>query len=115
MFQMAQRPRRDLRIIILEQSAGIDVGAEWKVAMNKYTNRWTVSLGWMVAMLIVWSLFVPGSVSVTTFFLLGALGLIVTVFGGTFLKDRQPPQSVGAIIADLEAPPGTDGASSRTR
>lgn len=73
--------------------------------MRTYMNRWTVSLGWTVGMLIVWSLFVPRTVSVTTFFLLGAVGLIVTIFGAGFLKDSQPPQSINAIVADLEAQP----------
>jgi hypothetical protein len=76
--------------------------------MNAYANRWLVSLGWMVVMLIVWSLFVPGRVSVTTFSLLGATGLMIAMFGGTLFKDRQP-QSVSAIIANLEAPRGVDG------
>ena len=66
-------------------------------------------------MLIVWSLFVPRTVSVTTFSLLVATGLIVSFFGAMFLEDRQPPRSVGAIIGELEAQPGIDSASRRNR
>jgi hypothetical protein len=102
MFQTAQRAGRSLYIIISGRSAG-GAGADRKVLMNPYTNRWTVSLAWLVGMLIVWSLFVPRSVSVTTFFLLVAIGLVISMFGASFLKDGQPPRSVGAIIGDLEA------------
>lgn len=80
--------------------------------MNSHINRWTISVSWTVVMLIVWSLFVPRAVSVTTFFLLLATGLIVSVGGAMFLADRQPPQSVSAIIGELEAPP-TDRPSRR--
>jgi membrane associated rhomboid family serine protease len=83
--------------------------------MNTYTNRWTVLLNWTVVMLIVWSLFVPRTVSVTTFVLLGATGLIVSVFGAMFLKDSQPPRSVNAILGELEAQPKTDSPSRRNR
>ena len=83
--------------------------------MNTFMNRWTVSLGWAVGMLIVWSLFVPRTVSVTTFSLLVATGLIVSFFGAMFLEGRQPPQSLGAIIGELEVQPGNDNASRRNR
>jgi membrane associated rhomboid family serine protease len=83
--------------------------------MNTHINRWTVSLSWTVAMLIVWSLFVPRTVSVTTFVLLGATGLIVSVFGAMFVKSSQPPQSVSAILGDLEAQPTTANPSRGNR
>jgi hypothetical protein len=52
---------------------------------HTYVNRWTVSLSWIVGMLIVWSLLVPRPVSVATFVLFGATGLVVSVFGASFL------------------------------
>jgi membrane associated rhomboid family serine protease len=90
------------------QPASTPARTKGRVSMNSHANRWTVALAWTVGMLIVWSLFVPRTVSVTTFVLLGATGLIVSVFGAMFLTDRQSRQSVGAIIGELEAKPGTD-------
>jgi len=78
-----------------------------------YMNRWTVALSWTVGMLIVWSLFVPRTVSVTTFTLLGATGLVVLLLGATLLRDTQPPQSVHAILSELEGRPTSDDPSRR--
>jgi len=80
-----------------------------------YMNRWTVSLVWIIGMLIVWALFVPRTVSVTTFVLLVAAGLIVSAFGAMVLNNSRPPRSMVAIIGELEAPPNTDSRSPRTR
>ncbi len=74
----------------------------------RYVNRWTISVIWMIGMLIVWSLFVPRAVSVTTFVLLAAVGLIVSVFGAILLNDSQPPRSMTAIIGEVEAQRRTD-------
>ena len=83
--------------------------------MGMSMNRWITSAIWVGLMLIVWSLFVPRPVSVTTFFLFGATGLIVTVFGAMFLNDSQPPRSVNAILSELEARPTDDSASRHNR
>ncbi len=71
--------------------------------MTTYLNRWTIMLGWMVLLSIVWTLFVPGSISVTTFVLFGMIGLIAAFFGSALVRDSQPPRSVNAILGDLEA------------
>lgn len=74
-----------------------------KVLMTTYTNRWTVSLAWLVGMLIVWSFVVSQSVSTITLFILAAIGLVISLFGAELLSDAQPPRSMSAIIGDLEA------------
>jgi hypothetical protein len=82
---------------------------------HTYVNRWTVSLSWIVGMLIVWSLLVPRPVSVTTFVLFGATGLVVSVFGATFLKDSQPPRSMTAILGEVDGQPKTESPSRQNR
>jgi hypothetical protein len=81
----------------------------------RYLNRWTVSLVWIIGMVIVWALFVPRTVSVTTLVLLVAVGLIVSVFGAMFVSNSQPPRSMAAIIGELEAQPNTDSPSPGNR
>lgn len=83
--------------------------------MNTYLNRWTAALGWAVVMLIVWALFVPHGVSVTTFVLIGMTGLLLSVFGSGLLKDSQPPRSVTNILVDLEAEAASSKPAARTR
>lgn len=75
--------------------------------MNAYLSRWTFALAWAALMLIVWALFVPRGVSVTTFFLLGATGLAVLFVGPALISNSQPPRSVNQILVELEAPPAT--------
>jgi len=77
--------------------------------MNGYINRWTVALGWMILMAVVGALFVPAGLSVTSFVLLGLIGLTVAFFGSALIRDSQPPRSVGAILDDLENAQGTTG------
>jgi hypothetical protein len=81
--------------------------------MNTHMNRWIAPLGWTVAMLILWALFVPTRLSVTTFVLLGVTGLVVSFFGSTFFRESQPPRSVNAILDELEAEPKAAGPSGR--
>ena len=70
--------------------------------MNGYINRWTVAMGWIITLAIVAVFFVPSRLSVTTFVLFGLVGLFVAFFGSTLLHGGQAPQSVGAILDELE-------------
>ena len=81
--------------------------------MTTYLNRWTLALGWLVAMAVLWALFVPRGLSVTTFTLLTATGLVVSFVGFVLLSDSQPPRSVNQILGDLEAEPKAAGPSGR--
>ncbi len=79
--------------------------------MNTYLNRWSAALGWLVLMVIVWTVFVPTQISVTTFVTVALLGLITSFFGVALVQDSQPPRSIGQILSEIEAggaPPGSD-------
>jgi hypothetical protein len=78
--------------------------------MSTYLNRRTCALGWGVTMCIVWALFVPRGLSVTTFSLLGVTGLLVSLFGSMLWASSRPPHSVGQILSDLQS----DGATAAT-
>ena len=78
--------------------------------MSTYLNRWTGALGWAATMTIVWTLFVPRGLSVTTFVLLGATGLLVLVLGAMLWASSRPPRSVGQILLDLESGSATAAA-----
>ncbi len=65
--------------------------------------RWTIAVGWMTAMALVWAVFVPNPMSSVVFTLIAAGGLFVMLCGAALLSDSQAPRSVTAIIADLEA------------
>lgn len=75
--------------------------------MKMHMNRWTVSLGWIVLMVILAALIVPGTMSMQLFVLLGLVGLVVAFFGSTVLQDSRPPRSMSAILNDLEEEPKT--------
>jgi Co/Zn/Cd efflux system component len=81
--------------------------------MSRYLSRWTVSAGWIVAMLAIWAMFVPTSISPVTALLIGLAGLLVTFFGITVLQDGESPRSVSAILTDLEAEPKKPGLEAR--
>jgi hypothetical protein len=66
-------------------------------------NRWTAALGWAVLMLIVWTLWVPRPVSVTTFILLGLTGFVVLVAGTALWANSRPSPSMGQILGDAES------------
>ncbi len=71
--------------------------------MTTMLKRWMPTLGWLLLMWIVWTLLVPGRVSVTTFVLLGLTGLAGAVLGPILWNDTRPPHSVGDTLADLES------------
>ena len=71
--------------------------------MSTYLNRWTCALGWGVTMCIVWALFVPRGLSVTTFVLLSATGLLVSLFGSLLWSTGRAQRSVSQILVDLES------------
>jgi hypothetical protein len=81
--------------------------------MNVNMSRWKISLGWAVLMMIVWTVFVPTSISVLAFVLLGLTGLVVSSFGSTFLADSESPRSIDAILNQLEAEPKTGALKTR--
>ncbi len=66
-------------------------------------------------MAIVWTLFVPRGLSVTTFNLLGVTGLAISLFGSTLLSSSQPPRSINQILLELEAEPTNAHSRSGTR
>jgi hypothetical protein len=76
-------------------------------------NRWTAALGWVVLMLIVWTLWVPRPVSVTTFTLLGLTGLLVLIAGTALRSSSRPAPSMGRILGDSESDRSTATATVR--
>jgi hypothetical protein len=66
-------------------------------------SRWTTALGWGVLMLIVWTLFVPGRLSVTTFVLLGLTGFLVSIAGTALWISGRPSPSIGQMLGDTES------------
>ena len=70
--------------------------------MRNYVNRWTLSAAWALSMLVVWALFVPAGVSLTTVEVLGAAGLCAVIFGGAMVRDSEAPRSVVDILSELE-------------
>lgn len=73
--------------------------------MRSYLNRWTLAVAWVVAMLVVWTLFVPSGLSVTTFVLCGIAGLLALFAGGALMRGGTPPHSMNQIISELEEGP----------
>ncbi len=78
-------------------------------------SRWTTVLGWAALMGIVWTLFVPGRVSVTTFVLLGLTGLVILIGGSALWVSSRPSPSMGEILGDAEADRTTATAAGRSR
>jgi len=81
--------------------------------MSTHLNRRTCALGWGVTTCIVWALFVPRGLSVTTFVLLGVTGLLVSLFGPMLWSNSRAQRSVSQILVDLEsesAPPAAPAA-----
>jgi len=62
-------------------------------------------------MCIVWALFVPRGLSVTTFVLLGVTGLLVSLFGSMLWSNSRAQRSVSQILLDLESESATPAAA----
>jgi len=71
--------------------------------MIRYANRWTALSGWTVLMVIVWTLFVPRGLSVSTFTLLSVTTLLALVSGSALWRAQQPSPSIRQIRATLDA------------
>jgi hypothetical protein len=71
---------------------------------------WITALGWCTLMLIVWSLFRPRSVSVTTFSLLAATGLLLAVGGALLRNGSRHAYSTDQAHLDSKSPSPADAA-----
>jgi hypothetical protein len=71
--------------------------------MTRFLNRGIVLLGWTALMAIVWFLFVPRGLSVTSFILLALSGPLVLVLGQALWRGQQPAPSIRQIRARLDA------------
>jgi hypothetical protein len=71
--------------------------------MTRYVNRWTAIFGWTALMGIVWSLFVPRGLSVSTFMLLSLTGPLVLVAGSALWRAQRPSPSIRQIRATLDS------------
>jgi hypothetical protein len=74
--------------------------------MTGYINRWTIAGAWAVLMGIVWALFVPRGVSITTFTLLGLTGAVFVVVASALWSAHEPTPSLGQTCVTLEADEG---------
>jgi hypothetical protein len=63
--------------------------------MTRYLNRWTALCAWVVLMGVVWVLFVPGAVSVTSFAVLVVTGPLLVFVLSMLWRSQQPAPSVG--------------------
>jgi hypothetical protein len=67
-------------------------------------NPWLVALTWGLVMTIVWTLFVPGSLSVATFVFLAATGLLFAVVFAPVLRSSITPKlSVAELLKSESA------------
>lgn len=64
-------------------------------------NRWFFA--WVVAMLIVWALFVPGRLSVGTFTLLAGAGALALLAGSALWRAQRPSPSIRQLRAQADA------------
>ena len=71
--------------------------------MIRYVNRWIALFGWTALMAIVWTLFVPRGLSVSSFALLSLTGLLVLIFGLALWRAQRPSPSIRQIRAQLDA------------
>jgi nicotinamide riboside transporter PnuC len=71
--------------------------------MTAYKNRWSVVVAWAVVMLIVWALFVPKGVSVGTFTLMTAGGVLMLVAGSALWRAQRPEPSIRQVRAANDA------------
>jgi peptidoglycan/LPS O-acetylase OafA/YrhL len=71
--------------------------------MTRYINRWTTLCAWAVLMGIVWALFVPRGVSITSFTLLGLTGAVFMVAASALWSAHQPTPSLRQTRVALEA------------
>jgi hypothetical protein len=62
---------------------------------------WIMALGWCTLMLIVWTLFRPRAVSVTTFVLLASTGLLLAVYGAVLRNGSRHAYSADQARFDL--------------
>jgi hypothetical protein len=77
--------------------------------MSTHLKPWVGTLGWGALMLIVWTLFVPGNLSTTTFVMLAATGLVLAlIFASMFGINRKRERPVNDILFEsggASAPP----------
>jgi hypothetical protein len=71
--------------------------------MTRYVNRWIALLGWTALMAIVWILWIPRGLSVSSFALLSLTGPLVLVFGSALWRVQRPSPSIRQIRATLDA------------
>jgi len=68
----------------------------------RQVKGWTVVFGWTALMVVVWTLFVPRGLSVSTFMLLCLVGPLVA--GGLMLwRGQRPSPSIRQVRATLES------------
>ena len=71
--------------------------------MTRFVNRGIALLGWTALMAIVWALFVPRGLSVSSFMFFSVTGLLVLVVGSALWRAQQPSPSIRQIRATLDA------------
>ncbi len=71
--------------------------------MTRYINRWTVVLGWTALMTVVWTVFVPGGMSVGSFIFLCLTGPVLLVAGSALWTAQRPSPSIRQVRATLES------------
>ena len=71
--------------------------------MTAYKDRWSFVVAWAIVMLIVWALFVPKGVSVGTFTLMTAGGVLMLVAGSALWRAQRPEPSIRQVRAANDA------------
>ncbi len=71
--------------------------------MTAYKNKWSAVFAWAVVILIVWALFVPTGLSVSTFTLMTGGGLLVLLAGSALWRAQRPEPSIRQMLAADDA------------
>jgi hypothetical protein len=71
----------------------------------KSFNRWNYVAVWPAAAIVVWALFVPGTLSTTTFVWLNLALIFGVVFTAVIWSGARPTRSVTQLLHDVESDP----------
>jgi hypothetical protein len=70
--------------------------------MTRYVNRWTALYAWAALMGIVWAVFVPRGVTVSSFILLSLTGPLVVVAASMLWSAHPPTPSLGQMRVESD-------------
>mgnify|MGYP001564466101 FL=1 len=73
--------------------------------MLKSFNRWNYVAVWPATAIVVWALFVPGTLSTTTFVWLNLALIFGVVFAAVIWSGTRPTRSVAQLLHDVESDP----------